>query len=173
MRTSVHIRHALSLATVDRRILLVRGHKVMLDSDLAELYGVQTKALLQAVRRNSDRFPTDFAFPLKPEELANLRSQFVTSSWGGRRHATVVFTEQGVAMLSSVLRSPRAIRVNIAIMRAFVRLRGILAEHRELARRLDDLETRYDAQFKAVFDAIRELMEPPEEPRRDRIRFRR
>jgi hypothetical protein len=172
LRSPGHIRQALSIATIDRRILLVRGHKVMLDSDLAVLYGVQTKALLQAVRRNPDRFPSDFAFPLKPEEFANLRSHIVTSSWGGRRHATFVFTEQGVAMLSSVLRSRRAIRVNVAIMRAFVRLRGILAEHRELARRLDGMEKRYDVQFKTVFDAIRELVEPLKEPRRERIGFR-
>jgi hypothetical protein len=155
MRQPAHIRHALSLATIDRRILFVHGHKVMLDSDLAELYGVQTKALLQAVRRNPERFPPDFAFPLKPEELANLRSQFVTSSWGGRRHTTVVFTEQGVAMLSSVLRSTRGIRMNVAIMRAFVRLRGILAEHRKLTHRLEEWEKRYDSQFRVVFDAIR------------------
>jgi hypothetical protein len=172
MRSSRTLRQALSLATIDRRILLVRGHKVMLDSDLAELYGVPTKALLQAVRRNPARFPADFAFPLTDQEALHLRSQIVTSSWGGRRHAAFVFTEQGVAMLSSVLRSLRAVRVNVAIMRAFVRLRGILAEHRELARRLDELEKRYDAQFKAVFDAIRELMEPSEEPRLERIGFR-
>jgi hypothetical protein len=172
VRQPAHIRHALSLATIDRRILFVRGHKVMLDSDLAELYGVQTKALLQAVRRNPDRFPPDFAFPPTPEESSNLRSQFVTSSWGGRRHATVVFTEQGVAMLSSVLRSTRAIRVNVAIMRTFVRLRGILAEHRELSRRLEEMEKRYDTQFRGVFDAIRGLMETPEKPCRERIGFR-
>ena len=153
---------------IERSILLIRGHKVMLDADLAELYGVQTKVLVQAVQRNRERFPDDFMLQLTKEEFDNLRSQFVTSSsgWGGRRYPPYAFTEQGVAMLSSVLRSERAVRVNIEIMRAFVRLREMLASHAELARRLDDLEQRYDAQFKAVFDAIRELMTPPQAPRR-------
>jgi hypothetical protein len=156
---------------IERRILLIRGQKVMLDADLAELYEVETKALNQSVRRNIERFPEDFMFRLTAEEAANLRSQIVTSSlWGGSRYRPLAFTEQGVAMLSSVLRSPRAVQVNIAIMRAFVKLREILASHRDLAHRLEEMEDRYDAQFRAVFDAIRELMTPPEKTRR-RIGF--
>jgi hypothetical protein len=134
----------------------------MLDADLAELYGVETKALLQTVKRNLDRFPEDFAFQLTNQDLSNLRSQIVTSSWGGRRYLPYAFTEQGVAMLSSVLRSPRAVQVNIEIMRVFVRLRQLLTSNVESARKLAALESKYDAQFKMVFDAIRELMKPPE-----------
>ena len=156
---------------IERRILLVRGQKVMLSTDLAELYGVVPKVLMQAVKRNQERFPNDFMFQLTRAELANLKSQIVTSSWGGARRATpYAFTEQGVAMLSSVLRSTRAVQVNIAIMRAFVKLREIIASHHDLARRLEEMESHYDAQFRAVFDAIRELMKPPEKPRR-RIGF--
>jgi len=144
----------------------------MLDADLAELYEVETKILNRAVRRNRSRFPEDFMFQLTSEESENLRCQFGTSSlWGGRRYQPLAFTEQGVAMLSSVLRSPRAVQVNIAIMRAFVKLREILGSHRDLARRLDEMESKYDKNFKAVFDAIRELMRPPEKPRA-RIGFR-
>jgi ORF6N domain len=144
-------------------IRFIRGHKVMLDADLARLYEVPTKALLQAVRRNPGRFPDDFAFELTAEEFAGLRSQTVTSSSGrgGRRYLPVAFTEQGVAMLSSVLRSERAMHVNVEIMRAFVRLRRLLAENEELAARLDALEQRYDAQFRSVMEAIRRLMAPP------------
>lgn len=156
---------------VERRILSIRGQKVMLSTDLAELYEVAPKVLMQAVKRNVERFPVDFMFQLTRAESANLKSQIVTSSWGGARRATpYAFTEQGVAMLSSVLRSPRAVQVNIAIMRAFVKLRALLATHRELAKRLDELESKYDDQFKIVFDAIRELMRPPERPKR-RIGF--
>jgi hypothetical protein len=164
-----------SLIPVDRiekAILLIRGQKVMLDADLAELYGVETKVLVQAVKRNLERFPEDFMFQLSQEEFAILRSQIVTSSdWGGRRYRPYAFTEQGVAMLSSVLRSRRAIQVNIEIMRAFIRLRQMLASHVELARKLDALEKKYDAQFKQVFEAIRQLMAPPE-PKRRPIGFR-
>jgi hypothetical protein len=158
---------------IERSILLIRGQKVMLDSDLASLYGVETRALVQAVQRNLDRFPDDFMFQLTRDEFDDLRSQTVTSSpgWGGRRYPPYAFTEQGVAMLSSVLRSKRAVQVNVEIMRAFVRLRRLLAEHAELARKLDALEKKYDAQFKVVFDAIRELMTPPP-PERRRIGFR-
>ncbi len=144
----------------------------MLDRDLAELYGVPTGALNQAVSRNIRRFPPDFMFQLTRQELANLKSQFVTSSWGGVRKLPRAFTEHGVAMLSSVLRSERAIQVNIGIMRAFARLREMLVAHKELGRKLEELEKRYDAQFKVVFDAIRELMEPPEGPPGGRIGFR-
>ncbi len=164
-----------SLIPVDRiekAILLIRRQKVMLDADLAELYGVETKVLVQAVKRNLERFPEDFMFQLSQEEFAILRSQIVTSSeWGGRRYPPYAFTEQGVAMLSSVLRSQRAIQVNIEIMRAFIRLRQMLASHVELARKLDALEKKYDAQFKQVFEAIRQLMAPPE-PKRHPIGFR-
>ena len=157
---------------IERAILLIRKQKVMLDADLAELYGVETRVLVQAVKRNLERFPGDFMFQLSREEFAALRSQSVTSSdWGGRRYAPYAFTEQGVAMLSSVLHSQRAIQVNIEIMRAFIRLRQILASHADLARKLDALEKKYDAQFKEVFEAIRQLMKPPE-PKRRPIGFR-
>ena len=157
---------------IESRILLLRGHKVMLSTDLAELYGVEPRVLVQAVKRNIERFPEDFMFQLNEEEFSDLKSQFVTSSWGGiRRAAPYAFTEQGVSMLSSVLRSKRAVQVNVEIMRAFVRLRRMLATHEDLARKLDALEKKYDAQFKAVFDAIRQLMTPPQ-PKRRQIGFR-
>lgn len=149
-------------------ICLVRGQKVMLSSDLAALYGVTEKVLNQAVKRNTERFPSDFMFQLTPQEVAHLRSQFVTSKEGrgGRRYIPYAFTEQGVAMLSSVLRSPRAVKVNIEIMRTFVHLRQLLATHADLARKLEELEQKYDAQFKVVFEAIRQLMVPSEMPRK-------
>jgi len=159
---------------VERRIVQVRGHKVMLDADLAELYGVSTKVLNQAVSRNRARFPVDFMFQLTADEHAALRSQTVTLQRGRgqhRKYLPYAFTEQGVAMLSSVLRSQRAIQVNIEIMRAFVRLRQMLLSHGDLARRVDALEKKYDTQFKAVFDAIRELMTPAA-PRRRPVGFR-
>ena len=147
---------------IERRILLIRGQKVMLDSHLAELYEVETKALLRAVKRNAERFPEDFMFTITEAEFAVLRCQFGTSSeWGGRRYLPRAFTEQGVAMLSSVLRSKRAVQVNIEIMRAFVRLKQMLATHAELARKLAALERRYDTQFKVVFDTLRALMAGP------------
>jgi hypothetical protein len=145
-------------------ILLLRGHKVMLDADLAALYGVETKVLNQAVQRNLERFPEDFMFQLTQEEAALLRSQTVTLKRGRGQHRKYlphVFTEQGVAMLSSVLRSSQAILVNIEIMRAFVKLRQLLATNEDLAKKLVALEKKYDGQFKVVFQAIRELMEPP------------
>jgi len=138
----------------------------MLDADLAELYGVETKALNRAFMRNRERFPEDFAFQLTENEFEDLRCQIGTSRWGGRRYLPYAFTEQGVAMLSSVLRSKRAVQVNIEIMRAFVRLREILATHKDLARKLEALEKRYDSQFRVVFDAIRQLMTPPESKKR-------
>jgi len=160
---------AVPIERIERAILLLRGHKVMLDADLATLYEVETRALVQAVKRNLERFPEDFMFQLDAEELEALRSQSVISNapgHGGRRYAPYAFTEQGVAMLSTVLNSPRAIAVNIEIMRAFVRLRLLLASNKELARRLDHLEAKTDAKFKAVFEAIRQLMTPPEPKRR-------
>lgn len=156
-----------------KSILVLRGEKVLLDADLAGLYGVETKVLLQAVRRNFERFPEDFLFQLTGEEWLNLKSQFVTSSsWGGRRTAPYAFTEQGVAMLSSVLRSDRAIQVNIEIMRAFVQLKRMLATHADLARKIESLERKYDAQFRGVFDAIRELMAPQENVKKQPIGFK-
>jgi ORF6N domain len=159
---------ALAPAHIERAILSLRGERVMLDADLATLYGVETKALVQAVKRNRARFPADFMFQLSADELARLRSQTVTSKKrrGGRRTAPYAFTEQGVAMLSSVLRSTRAVRVNVEIMRAFVRLRALLATHADLSRKLSALEKKYDAQFRVVFDAIRDLMAPPPKSRR-------
>jgi hypothetical protein len=158
---------------IERAILMLRGLKVILDGDLAALYGVPVKVLNQSVKRNIGRFPEDFMFQLSETEYVNLRSQIVTSSlpgYGGRRFLPYAFTEQGVAMLSSVLRSPRAVQVNIEIMRAFVRLRQMLQSNAVLARKLASLEKKYDARFKIVFDAIRALMTPPARPKR-RIGF--
>ena len=172
MRTSRGIAgqgRPLSVANIERSILFLRGHKVMLDSDLAALYGVATKVLNQAVRRSVDRFPPDFMFQLTAAEAELLRSQIVTFKVGRGRHRKYrpyAFTEQGVAMLSSVLRSSKAVKVNVEIMRAFVRLRSMLGANEELARKLDALEAKYDMQFKVVFQAIRELMAPPDKPRR-------
>ncbi len=149
---------------IERRILLIHKQKVMLDSDLAELYGVETKNLNRAVKRNIERFPEDFMFQLSLHETELLKCQSGTSKEGrgGRRYAPYVFTEQGVAMLSSVLKSERAVQVNIAIMRAFVQLREMIATHKDLARKLAAMEKKYDKQFRVVFDAIRQLMaEPP------------
>ena len=148
---------------IERRIYLIRQHKVMLDSDLAELYGVSTKRLNEQVRRNTRRFPVDFMFQLTPQEANALRSQIATSKngRGGRRYLPMVFIEQGVAMLSSILNSERAIHVNIAIMRAFVKLREMLATNRPLAEKLEKMEKKYDTQFKIVFEIISRLMNPP------------
>jgi len=159
---------------ITKTILFLRGERVLLDEDLAVLYGVETRVLVQAVKRNLDRFPEDFMFQLSGEEWEGLRSQSVISKpegRGGRRYAPYAFTEQGVAMLSSVLHSDQAVRVNIEIMRAFVRLREILSTHADLARKLESLERKYDSQFKAVFDAIRQLMTPPV-PKKKPIGFR-
>lgn len=159
---------------IEQAILLIRGQRVLLDTELAKLYGVETRALVQAVKRNLDRFPADFMFQLDQAEFADWRSHFVISNPGakmGLRRPPYAFTEQGVAMLSSVLRSPRASAVNIEIMRAFVRLRLLLSSNAELAGRLDALERKYDGQFRAVFDAIRQLMLPPEVPPKPPIGF--
>ena len=150
-----------------RLILLIRGQKVILDADIAALYDVQTGMLVRAVKRNLDRFPPDFMFQLSKDEFDDLRCQIGTSSsWGGRRYAPYAFTEQGVAMLSSVLKSKRAVRVNIEIMRTFVKLREILTTHKDLARKISAMERKYDGQFKVVFDALRALMEPPKRKRK-------
>jgi hypothetical protein len=167
---------------IARHILSLREQRVMLDAELAALYGVETKVLVQAVKRNLERFPADFMFQLTAEEFANLRSQFVTSSsgYGGRRYAPYAFTEQGVAMLSSVLNSPRAIAINIEIMRAFVQVRAFAASHQDLAKQLTELQDKTEslamshetfsrntrAQLRQVFDTLRELMTPPEPKKR-------
>ncbi len=156
----------MEIQKIEGLIYQLQGHRVMLDRDLAELYGVETGALNRAVKRNSLRFPSDFMFQLKPEEWENLKCQFGISRWGGDRAIPHAFTEHGVAMLSSVLNSLQAITANIEIMRAFTRLRGMLAEQRQLVVRLNELEGRYDAQFKDVFAAIRQLMEPPVTPKK-------
>jgi len=152
---------------IEGKIYLIRGQKIMLDRDLAALYRVETKVLKQAVKRNLKRFPEDFMFVLSACELADWRSQFVTSKNDtmGLRHAPMAFTEQGVAMLSSILNSERAIEVNIQIMRAFVRLRRLLATNAELAKKMEALESKDASQFRVVFDAIRALMAEPEKPR--------
>ena len=149
-------------------VRFLRGERVMLDADLAVLYGVETGALNRAVRRNRERFPRDFVFVIDREELANLICQFGISSsgWGGRRKPTLAFTEQGVAMLSSVLRSPRAVAVNVAIMRTFVQLRRWMDSNRELARKIQDMEKRYDEQFREVFQAIQQMIAEEESPKR-------
>lgn len=158
---------------IEKTIYLIRGEKVMLDRDLALLYEVETKMLNRAVKRNHQRFPSDFMFQLTVEEADFLRCQIGTSNKGrgGRRYLPFVFTEQGVAMLSSVLNSERAILVNIEIMRAFVKLRQILASNAELSRRLNELESKYNKQFRVVFDAIRHLMATPARDRKE-IGFR-
>lgn len=158
---------------IERAILLIRGQKVMVDRDLASLYGVATKALNQAVSRNLKRFPDDFMFRLDWDEVEQLsRSQTVTLKRGRNvKYRPLVFTEQGVAMLSSVLRGDRAVQVNVEIMRAFVRLRELMATHKDLARKLDELERKYDENFRVVFDAIRQLMAPPPGGKRRPIGF--
>jgi hypothetical protein len=155
-----------ALRDAEEKIYILHGVKVMLAQDLAQLYAVETRTLLQSVRRNIGRFPLDFAFSLTNQDLTGLRSQIVISNSekigsGGTRYATMAFTEQGVAMLSSVLRSPRAVAVNIEIMRTFVKLRGMASEHVELKRRLNSLEDKYDKNFADVFTAIHQLMDEP------------
>jgi ORF6N domain len=163
-------KEVIPIERIARAILVIRREKVMLDSDLAALYGVTTGNLNKAVKRNAERFPTDFMFQLDAKEVANLKFQFGISSWGGRRLLPYAFTEQGVAMLSSVLNSERAVKVNIAIMRAFVKLREALDTNRELARKFGELERRigkHDEEIAAILEAIRQLMTPPEQPRRE------
>ncbi len=160
---------------IENKIFLIRGQKVMLSSHLAEMYGVEVRALIQAIKRNRSRFPSDFMFQLNNSEFKNLKSQIVISSWGGvRRAKPYAFTEQGVAMLSSVLNSERAIQVNIAIMRTFVKLKEVLSTHKELALKFRALEMkveRHDEEIQTIFEAIRQLMTPPETPKRQ-IGFR-
>jgi len=167
-----HSAPTVPIEIIEQKIYLIRGHKVMLSHDLAALYRVETRALVQAVKRNVERFPEDFMFQLNESEFSNLKSQIVTSSWGGaRRSRPYAFTEQGVAMLSAVLKSDRAVQVSIAIVRVFVKLRQLLASHADLLRRLDDMEQKYDKQFRVVFQAIRELMKPEPVPPKRRIGF--
>jgi hypothetical protein len=170
---------------ITQAIVLLRGQKVLLDADLAALYGVETRRLNEQVRRNRDRFPEDFIFEVTDEELANLMSQIATSSWGGRRKRPMAFTEHGAIMAATVLKSPRAVEMSVYVVRAFVRLREVLASNKELAKRLDDLEQTTEAlsmqhdhfarntrvQLKQVFDAIRELMTPPETQNKRPIGF--
>ena len=170
----------LPLEAITQRIVVLREQKVLIDSDLAALYGVETRRLNEQVRRNKARFPEDFIFELTPEEFANLKSQFATSSWGGRRKLPLAFTEHGAIMAATVLNTPRAVEVSVYVVRAFVKLRELVGSHRELARRLDDLEQKTEAlamnhdtfsrntrnQLKQVFDALRELMTPPDQPKR-------
>jgi hypothetical protein len=158
---------------VERRILLIRGEKVLLDADLADLYGATTKRLNEQVRRNRDRFPADFMFQLTSEEFERLRSQIATSNIGrgGRRYQPLAFTEHGAIMAANVLNSPQAIATSVMVVRAFVRLRQMLASHADLARKLEDLEKRYDVQFKQVFNAIRALMASPEGSEKGRIGY--
>jgi len=159
----------ISVELIASKILFIRGKRVMLDKDLAVLYGVAVKVLNQAVKRNLKRFPDDFMYQLTKEEVINLKSQFVTSSWGGVRKLPYVFTQEGVAMLSGVLNSERAIKVNIQIMRAFVHLKELLLTHKDLAIRIGALEKKYadhDEKIQKIFEAIRQLISPPEEPKR-------
>ena len=172
--------HLLPLEAITQRIVVLREQKVLLDADLAALYGVETRRLNEQVRRNRARFPEDFIFELTVEEFANLKSQFATSSWGGRRKLPMAFTEHGAIMAATVLNTPRAVEVSVYVVRAFVRLRELVGSHRELAKRLDELEEKTEAlamshetfsrntrnQLKQVFDALRELMTPPDPPKR-------
>ena len=162
------MKKTIQLEVIEQRIFIIRGQKVILSPHLAQMYRVEPRALIQAVKRNQERFPQDFMFQLNREEFQNLKSQFVISSWGGRRAAPYAFTEQGIAMLSSVLKSSQAIQVNIVIMRAFVKLRQVLASHKELADRLSELEQRMgkkDQEIIALFEAIRRLMKEEEKPK--------
>lgn len=152
---------------IQEHIYFIRGRKVMLSHDLACLYGVEPRILIQTVKRNIERFPSDFMFHLENQEVMNLKSQIVISSWGGIRTPPYAFTELGIAMLSSVLNSPKAIQVNIEIMRTFVNLRNFLSSHKELSEKLIQLEKKYDYQFKVIFDSIREFMKSPESDHRE------
>ena len=167
-KNDVAIEKFISEETITKKIYMIRGKKVMLDQDLADLYEVETKQLTRQVRRNIERFPQDFMFQLTPHE--SLRCQFGTSKRGGRRYLPYAFTEQGIAMLSSILRSRRAILVNIQIMRAFVVLKRLSLTYTALRHKIDEMEKKYDSQFRVVFEAIRQIMTESEKPRR-RIGF--
>jgi phage regulator Rha-like protein len=156
---------------IEQIILIIRNQKVILDSDLAALYGVETKNLNKAISRNKTRFPEDFMFQLTKDEVENLRFQFGTSSYGGRRYLPYAFTEHGALMAANVLNSPQAITMSVAIIRTFIKLRQILSLNKDLAHRLDELEKKYDEQFQVVFQVIRRLTELPEEPKKPKIGF--
>jgi len=162
----------IQIERITNKIYSLRKHQVLLDKDLAELYGVETRQLVQAVKRNIKRFPDDFMFQLSGEEFKNLRSQIVSSSWGGRRYTPYAFTEQGVAMLSSVLKSEQAINVNIAIMRAFVQLRRLSYNYSDLLKKVNAMERKYNQQFRVVFEAIKKMIETPPKSLKDKIGFR-
>ncbi len=164
--------HSVCIEIIEKRIYLIRGRKVMFDNDLAELYGVSTKRFNEQVKRNISRFPEDFMFQLSESEYLNLRSQNATSSWGGRRYLPYVFTDYGVAMLSSVLNSEKAIEVNIQIMRVFSKLREFMVSHKDLAMKIEEIEKKYDNQFKSVFEAIKRLVTYPDDAyKRSKIGF--
>ena len=168
---SIQVSTFLSNDVIERRIYLIRGKKVMFDRDLATLYGVETRMLNQAVLRHLDRFPEDFMFQLNDAEFKNLISHFGISSWGGLRKKPRVFTEHGILMLSSVLNSKRAIQVNIQIVRTFTKLKEFILSHKDLQRKIEDLERKYDSQFKVVFETIKELEEPMKRRRKRTIGF--
>ena len=160
------MRKMIPIDIIASKIYLIRSAKVMLDRDLAELYGVQTKALKQAVRRNISRFPADFMFELTRDEFKNLRSQIVTSTWGGARYLPMVFTEQGVAMLSSVLKSERAIHVNIQIMRTFTKLRAALLDNKDIRRELEELKLTNEERFRIVFETLDQILAVENKPKK-------
>lgn len=170
-KNSIEVSTFLSHDVIERKIYLIRGKKVMLDRDLAILYGVLTKNLNKAVVRNLDRFPADFMFQLSEKEYENLKFQFGTSSWGGSRKRPRAFTDYGILMLSSVLNSKRAVQVNIQIMRIFIRLRELLATHKNLERKMEELEKKYDSQFQVVFEAIQEILNPSSKKQKKPIGF--
>jgi len=153
---------------IQKKIIVIRGKKVMLDRDLADLYGVETKQLTRQVRRNKERFPADFLLTLTEKEFKNLKCHFGTSSWGGTRKPPIAFTEHGILMLSSVLKSKRAVQVNIQIMRTFTKLRRMLSGYEELKQKIDVMEKKYDGQFKIVFEAIKQLLDPPQKTKKNR-----
>ena len=168
---SIEFATFLSHETIERKIYIIRGKKVLFDRDLASLYEVQTRDLNKAVARNLERFPEDFMFQLSPQEFKNLMFQFGTSSWGGTRKRPRVFTEYGILMLSSVLNSKRAVQVNIQIMRTFTKLREFILTHKDLQKKIEDLEKKYDTQFSSIFQTIRELEEPIKQKRTRTIGF--
>ena len=163
---SIEVSTFLSQDVIERKIYFIRGKKVMFDKDLAALYGVETRNLNKAVARNLERFPSDFMFQLNEKEFKNLMFQFGTSSWGGTRKKPRVFSDYGILMLSSVLNSHRAIQVNIQIMRTFLKIKEFVLTHKDLQRKMEDMERRYDAQFKSVFDTIREIIAPKIKPKK-------
>lgn len=170
-KSTISVNTYVSYESIERKIYLIRNQRVMIDSDLANLYQVPTKVLVQAIKRNIQRFPDDFMFQLTLEEFKILRSQIVTSSWGGRRYPPFVFTEQGVAMLSSVLNSEVAVQLNIHIIRTFVRLRELILTHKDLQKQIEEMGKKYDRKFQVIFEAIEQLLEPKPNPNKRPIGF--